>query len=151
MRKCRNCLCRRCMNTCYGCYNCIKALITCEKYQGYEQIRIFALLPVKKYHRAPRASWDKYGINRERYIELRTAIRSGRYTDLVKSAAYTANESIAEYILLSVIQNKSYEGVEYVDGLGRIPCGRTDFYGYRRLFYHLMDEELKKVLYENIP
>lgn len=148
MRKCRNCLCRRCMNNCYSCHNCIKALKTCKKHQGYEQIQIFAL-PVKKYHRAPRASWDKYGISRERYIELKTAMRSGRYKDLARSAAYTANESIAEYILLSVIQNKSYEGVEYVDGLGRIPCGRTDFYGYRRLFYHLLDEGLKRDVIEN--
>lgn len=51
---------------------------------------------------------------------------------------------IAQYILVSVMKNKSYEGIEYVEGLGRIPCGRPDFYGYRRLFYHLLDEELKR-------
>lgn len=144
MRKCRNCLCLRCMNTCYGCHNCTKALKTCEKHRGYEQMRIFVLLSGKRYQRAPRASWYTYGISRERYLALRAAVQSGQYDTEARSAADEANASIAQYILLSVMKNKSYEGIEYVEGLGRIPCGRTDFYGYRRLFYHLLDEELKR-------
>ena len=143
MRKCRNCLCRRCMNTCYGCHNCIKALKICEKHCGYEQMQIFALLSAKQYQRAPRASWNTYGISRERYLALRAAVRSGRYDKEARLAADEANASISQYILLSVMKNKSYEGIEYVDGFGRIPCGRTDFYGYRRLFYHLFNEKLK--------
>lgn len=93
--------------------------------------------------REPRASWDTYGISRARYLELRAAARSGRYDDEARLAANEANTSIAQYILLSVMKNKSYERIEYLEGLGRIPCGRTDFYGYRRLFYHLLDEKLK--------
>lgn len=144
MRKCRNCLCRSCMNTCYDCDNCSKALKTCKKHQGFEQIRIFTAI-YKQSRRAPRASWNSYGISKERYIELRAAVQSGRYNDMARTAAAMANESIAEYILLSVTKNKSYEGIEYVEGLGRIPCGRTDFYGYRRLFYSLIDKELRRI------
>ena len=91
-----------------------------------------------------RASWQDYNISRERYIELKQAAQSGKYQDIVKEAAYIANKDIAEHIILSVMESKTYEEVEYAEGLGRIPCGRTDFYGYRRLFYHLLDEELKK-------
>ena len=138
MRKCRGCLCRKCMNKCYECHNCDKSLKTCNKYQGFEQVRLFMPL-FKQSKRAPRASWKDYHISRERYIELRNAVRSGEYDDMARLAADTANKSIAEYILLSVKEKRSYEGVEYAEGLGRIPCGRTDFYGYRRLFYHLLD------------
>ena len=144
MQKCRNCLCRSCMNTCYSCHNCTKALKTCEKHSGYEQLRIFALLSGKKYQTAPRASWNTYGISRERYLALKAAIQSGRYDTEARVAADEANASIAQYILISVMKNKSYERIEYVEGLGRIPCGRTDFYGYRRMFYYLFDEELRK-------
>lgn len=143
MRKCRNCLCRSCMNTCYNCHNCTKSLKTCEKHSGYEQMWIFALLSGKRYQTAPRASWNTYGISRERYLALKAAIQSGQYAAEARSAADETNASIAQYILISVMKNKSYEGIEYVEGLGRIPCGRTDFYGYRRLFYHLLNEKLK--------
>ena len=147
MRKCRDCLCRRCMNTCYSCHNCIKALKTCEKHCGYEQMRIFALLSRKRYQRAPRASWNTYGISCERYKELRTLVQSGRYDDVARLAADEANESIAEYILLSVTKNKSYDELRKrweLKEIERMPCGRTDFYGYRRLFYHLLDEKVKE-------
>lgn len=98
--------------------------------------------PVKK---APRCiSLNSYGITAERYKELRAACQSGEYSDTVRLAAYTAAPDIAEYILLSVTENKTYERVEYSERLGRIPCGRTDFYGYRRLFYHHLDQLLRK-------
>lgn len=95
-----------------------------------------------------RTSWQEYGINKERYIELKTFARSGKYDDIVRSAAYAANRGIAEYLLLSVRKNLSFEGVCAVaaaKGLATIPCCRTDFYGYRRLFYHHFDEALKMV------
>lgn len=107
-------------------------------------MRIFALLSSKKYQRAPRAAWNTYGISRERYLALRAAVRSGKYDDAARSAAEEANSSIAQYILISVMKNKSYEGIEYIEGLGRIPCGRTDFYGYRRLFYHIFDSKIRE-------
>ncbi len=89
-----------------------------------------------------RLSWDDYGVSRERYRELREICRSGRYLDIIRECAARANPAIMEQICLSVTQGKTYEGVEYTEW-GRIPCGRTDFYGYRRLFYHLLDMEIK--------
>ncbi len=94
-------------------------------------------------HKAPRYPWDFYGIDKERRKELTAAIQSGDFGEIAHTAANTANKDIAEYILLSVMKNKSYEGVEYAEKLGRIPCGRTDFYGYRRYFYHIFNEKLK--------
>lgn len=144
MRKCRSCICHTCIKAC-GCQNCTGYLKNCGKYQRFEQLRLF--IPrsrSKQTARAPRASWKDYQISRERYLELRNAVRSGKYDDMARTAANIANKSIAEYILLSVKEKRSYEGVEYAEGLGRIPCGRTDFYGYRRLFYHLLDQELKR-------
>ncbi|MCH5261614.1 MAG: hypothetical protein J1F42_01750 [Lachnospiraceae bacterium] len=94
----------------------------------------------KQYIQNHRASWKDYNITHERYIELKQAAQSGQYQDIVKEAAYMANKDIAEYIILSVMESKTYEEVEYAEHLGRIPCGRTDFYGYRRRFYHILDE-----------
>lgn len=93
-----------------------------------------------------RASWQDYNISRERYIELRQAAQSGKYQDIVKEAAYMANKDIAGHIILSVMEGKTFEEVEYTEDLGRIPCGRTDFYGYRRKFYHILNEELKELM-----
>lgn len=89
-----------------------------------------------------RVSWQDYNISRERYIELRQAAQSGKYQDIVQEAAYMANKDIADYIILSVMEGKTFEEVEYAEGLGRIPCGRTDFYGYRRRFYHILNENI---------
>lgn len=141
MRKCRNCPCRSCINTCAPCENCIKPPKSCHKRKGFRQTSLFK----PERHHAPRESWDDYGITQERYIKLRFAVQSGIYDDIARAAANKANKDIAEYILLSAAKNKSYEGVEYVSGLGRIPCGRTDFYGYRRLFFSYFDKELRRM------
>ncbi len=99
-------------------------------------------IKIKKIPRT-RLSWDDYGISRERYRELRNICRSGRYHDIIRECAARANPYIMDQICLSVTHRKSYEGVEYTEW-GRIPCGRTDFYGYRRLFYHLLDERMRE-------
>lgn len=142
-RKCRNCLCRTCTEVCH-CQNCKREIKECKRYSGFMQLSIFEP-PEPKYHKTPRYSWDYYGITKERYKQLTEYIQSGRYAALASQAAYRADENIAEYILLSARKNRSYEGIEYTEGLGRIPCGRTDFYGYRRYFYHLIDLELRRI------
>lgn len=93
-----------------------------------------------------RASYEDYGITQERLEELWEIARSGKHDDLVRSAAHTANQCLAEYILLSVTQNKSYDALEKMCARGeieRIPYGKTDFYGARRLFFHYIDMGLK--------
>ena len=92
-----------------------------------------------------RKTWDDYGIGKERYKELRSVCRLGEYISLVRSAAYRADKEIAEFIILSVTQNRSFDRMEFNEKLGRIPCGRTDFYAIRRRFYYLLDTELCKL------
>lgn len=54
---------------------------------------------------------------------------------MIEKAAMDANPIIWKYLLRSVTQDLSYELIEFDEELGRIPIGRTDFYGYRRKFF----------------
>lgn len=137
-KNCRKCYCKKCINTCH-CQNCSEPITECSKKHEFEQL---SLIEKKKLTRL--CTWQDYGITKERYDELKSLCQSGKYDDVARSEARRANEIISEYILLSVKKNLSFEGVEYAKGLGRIPCGRTDFYGYRRLFYHLFDERIRE-------
>lgn len=139
-RKCRACLCKTCLKTC-KCKNCKGKIKECKEYIGCNQISIFK----DKKKNTPRYSWKYYGITKERRKELKEYIRSDKYAALASQAAHTANEMIAEYILLSIKKNKRYEDVENVEGIGRIPYGRTDFYGIRRYFYHVFNEKIKEI------
>ena len=138
MKKCRSCICKNCIKSC-KCFDCKEPVKICNEKQEFKQ---FSFIEKKKLTRL--FTLQDYGITRERYNELKALCQSGKYDDVVRSEARRANEIISEYILLSVKKNLSFEGVEYAKGLGRIPCGRTDFYGYRRLFYHLFDERMKE-------
>ncbi len=91
MRKCRkrSCMCRTCIKNCIdfqcGCHKCKGKKRSCRKYKKYEQLRIFSDAPRKTYHKAPRESWDYYGISKDRYKKLRTYIQSEKYADLARS------------------------------------------------------------------
>ena len=50
-----------------------------------------------------------------------------------------ASTEIYTYIIKSVTNDLSFPYIEYDEKLGRIPVGKTEFYGYRRLFYHYLD------------
>lgn len=88
-------------------------------------------------------TWKDYGITRERLKELKKLCRLPENAAKTRCAAHRASEMLSEYILLSVRENLSYDDLEFNSRLGRIPCGRTDFYGYRRLFFHHFDLILK--------
>lgn len=135
---CKKCFCKKCIKTCH-CQNCTGPITECGEKQKFKQASIFERPKLVRFF-----TWQDYGINKARYAELQEMCQSRKYDAAARSAAYQANKDIAEYILLSVRKNLSFESVEYTEGLGRIPCGRTDFYGYRRLFYHLFDEKLKE-------
>ena len=103
-------------------------------------------------HRAQRentrASYADYGITPEKLEELMMIVRSGQYDQMVQSAAHAANEGIAEWILLSVKENKSYDALRVkweLKEMERIPYCRTDFYGIRRYFISLFDEEMRRI------
>ena len=90
-----------------------------------------------------RASWEDYGIDKERYRELQDFARSDEYAEIVLDCAFKADRKSAGHIILSVTKDISYDHLEYHDRLGRCPMGRTDFYGARRLFFHYLDCALK--------
>lgn len=90
-----------------------------------------------------RPTWAELNISRERLRELQSGCRAGRYSyNMLCKAAHTANKDIAEYILLSVTKKLSYEGLQILwelKEIERMPCGRTDFYALRRLFFYNLD------------
>ncbi len=140
MRRCNSCLCRSCLNTCCDRKHCGGKKESCENYRGFRQLSIFESQPPPK--GTPRYPWEHYGITKERYRQLTGYIQSGRYKELASQAARTANETLSECILISVIKNLSFEGLEKMWGRGeieRISYGRTDFYGIKRYFYHIFD------------
>lgn len=146
-RKCHTCLCRTCLNVC-KCKGCTGKKESCERYSGFRQLSIFDTPHDSQYQSVPRHSWKHYGISKERYRKLTEYIRSGRYASVVRQAAHTANEMIAEYILLSVTQNKSYDALRVkweMKEMERIPYCRTDFYGIRRYFFSIFDKELRRI------
>lgn len=147
-RKCHTCLCRTCIKTCCDRKNCTGKKEACGNYSGFRQMSIFEPPPQQGYRSAPRHSRKYYGISKGRYRQLKEYIRSGRYASLASSAANAANKDIADYILLSVKENLSYEGLQRLWDLKKIErmaCGRSDFYGYQSLFYSIMDRELRRI------
>ena len=146
-RKCNTCLCRMCLNVC-NCKECKGKIESCENYRGFKQINIFEQEEKRQYRSVPRQSWEYYGISKERYRKLAEYIQSGRYASLASQAAHTANKTIAEYILLSVTQNKSYDALRVkweLKEVERIPYCRTDFYGIRRYFFSISNEKMKEL------
>lgn len=147
-RKCSTCLCRTCLTVCGKCTECKEKITYCEDYNGFEQMSIFNIPQEPQYQGTPRHSLAYYGLTDERVEELEKLIQSCRYASIASQAAYRANETIAEYILLSITQNKSYDALRVkweLKEMERIPYCRTDFYGIRRYFYHLFNEKMKEI------
>lgn len=147
-RKCHTCLCRTCVTVCDKCEECKEKITYCENHNGFEQMSIFGIPQEPPYQGTPRHPIEYYGLTDERVAELEKLIQSGRYVSVARQAAHTANEMIAEYILLSITQNKSYDTLRVKWELGeieRIPYGKTDFYGIRRYFFAIMNEKMKEL------
>lgn len=146
MRKCRNCICRTCINVCCSIYECPGKKKECSRYNEIEQTNVFSRSPEIKRKSAPRKPWEEYGLgDREYRKRLKDMAQHPEYAKIVRNCAHIAAQDIEEYIYLSVAKNLKFEAIEYDSGLGRIPCGRTDFYGYRRYFYHLFNEKIKEM------
>lgn len=147
-RRCKNCLCRTCLNTCCDQKNCTGKKESCDRYSGFRQISIFNTPQEPQYHSDTRHSWQYYGISKERYRQLTEYIQSGRYASIASQAAHEANETIAEYILLSIKENKSYDALRVkweLKEIEQIPYCRTDFYGIRRYFFSIFNEKMKEI------
>lgn len=145
--KCNTCLCNTCMTVCCDRNNCKGKKESCENYSGFRQMSIFEPTPPQQTG-TPRHPIEYYGLTDERVTELEMLIRSGRYSSLASQAAHRANEMIAEHILLSVTQNKSYDALRTkweLKEIEQIPYCRTDFYGIRRYFFSIFDRELRRI------
>lgn len=79
-----------------------------------------------------RKSYVDYGLTDRRAKELLEECHAGKCSAQVRRAAYRACPIAAEHIILSIMQNKSYDILEFDLKLGRVPVGRSDFYWYRR-------------------
>ena len=53
--------------------------------------------------------------------------------EMIVQAAVAAAPDIYPYIIKSVTNGLSYDFVEYDERLGRIPVGKTEFYGYQQM------------------
>ena len=74
------------------------------------------------------------------------AIRNAMYeTDcrMIEDAALLTSKDVTpdfhKYIIKAVTNDLSYEYIMWLEDAGQIPVGKTDFYAYRRLFYHCLD------------
>ena len=78
-------------------------------------------------------------------IAMRSSILRSNI-DLIECTALTAGQDIAEYLLYAVTN----EGITYNYlrsercRLGRIPCGRNQYYQMRRLFYYLLSKKMEE-------
>lgn len=96
---------------------------------------------------APRTSLADYGLTEERCRELAALVCSGKYADIVTSAACAASDTLAPWLVKSVVERLSYDKLERMWDLGKIeraPVGRSDFYAYRRKFYYNLDVILRE-------
>lgn len=91
-----------------------------------------------------RRSWEEYGITKKRYRELKELCTVPAMETIVEMACIQTCPMIWEWLAESILNTKSYELVEYDRRLGRIPCGRSDFYGFRRRAYATINEYLRR-------
>lgn len=146
--KCHSCLCRTCLTVCCDRKNCTGKKESCENYKGFRQRSIFEQEEKQRYQSVPRHPLSYYGLTDERVDELRKLVQSGKYASLASQAAYMADETIAEYILLSITKSLSFEGLDKLYGrreIERMPCSRTGFYCAKRYFWSLFDKGLRRM------
>lgn len=60
--------------------------------------------------------------------------------EMIEEAAELTSKELAPFLLKSVTQDLTYELLEFDEELGRIPVGKTDFYGYRRRFFYYLQK-----------
>lgn len=109
---------------------------------------VFDMPVQQRYPQVSRHPLKYYGLTKKRVKELEKVIQSGRYADIASYSAHRANEMIAEYILLSIRESKSYDALRVkweLREMEQIPYCRTDFYEIRRYAIHLFDLEMRRM------
>lgn len=90
----------------------------------------------------PRPSYNDLGLSPERLQEIQAFCRSGAFDRETMQRACNGFDWIAEFIILSATKDLSFDRIEYNTKWGRISCGKSDFYSYRRRFYSNLSKEL---------
>lgn len=90
----------------------------------------------------PRPGYDDLGLSPDRLQEVQARCRSGAFDRRTLQRACSGFEWIAEFIILSATKDLSFDKLEFTTKWGRIACGRSDFYSYRRRFYSNLSKEL---------
>lgn len=91
-------------------------------------------------------SYEDYGIDKEKLQELQRYARQSQNKHKVAQAAYMAEPFLAEWLVISAMQGRSYDRMNRGE---IVPCGRTDFYGYQRRFYYMLSLELNGTTFDS--
>lgn len=87
-----------------------------------------------------------YGLTRDRVKLLLHECREGKHTDLLRTAARQAEPRIAEWLVASITEGKSFDRMAIRWELGEegmMPCCRNTFYSYRKLTLAILDRMLQ--------
>lgn len=90
-----------------------------------------------------RPSCESLGLSPERIREIKMLCRTGKFDGETMRRACRGFEWISDFVIMSAVSGASFDRIEFNAKLGRVPCGRSDFYGYRRQFYSNLDKILK--------
>ena len=91
-------------------------------------------------------SYAGYGLERNRAKDLLKECRAGKYNDLLRESARQAEPHIAEWIVESIMEGKSFDRMAVKWELGEaeiMPCCRNSFYAYRKLTLAILDRMLR--------
>lgn len=91
------------------------------------------------------ASYAAYGLTAGRAKALLNECREGKYADLVQEAARQAEPRIAEWIVSSIMEGKSFDRMAVKWELGEaemMPCCRNSFYAYRKFTLAILNDML---------
>lgn len=94
-----------------------------------------------------RPTTEELGMSKSRRLELEEGCRAGKYPLTILRKACSDLEFIEPWILLSVTKGKSFDAMRVKWELGemeRPPVGKSDFYGFRRIFYSNLDKALRE-------
>lgn len=87
--------------------------------------------------------YDAYGLSKRRVKKLKEYCTSGKAdVEIICRCANESNPDIARWIIRSVRLNLSYDKMMQEE---EIPLMKIDFYGYRRKFFFLLNQELRSV------
>ena len=86
-----------------------------------------------------------YGMTADKAKELLAECMAGKHAELVRLAAQKAAPGIAEWIVSSIMEGKSFDRMAVKWELGEaemMPCCRNSFYAYRKITMAILNDML---------